>query len=99
MEVFEIPPIGRRLESRLLACYFSALCWFGYDTESDAPRIARERSLLRIYTMTPDTFPSLFWSYTAVWAILAIYIVTLGVRLSRLEKRFSREREGSDGRK
>lgn len=49
--------------------------------------------------MTPDTFPSLFWSYTVVWAILAVYIVTLGVRLSRLEKRFSKEREVTDGRK
>lgn len=43
--------------------------------------------------MTPDTFPSLFWSYTAVWAVLAVYIVTLGVRLSRLEKKLSQEKE------
>ena len=43
--------------------------------------------------MTPDTFPSLFWSYTAVWSVLAVYIVTLGVRLSRLEKRSSRDKE------
>jgi len=43
--------------------------------------------------MTPDTFPSLFWSYTAVWVVLAVYIVTLGVRLSRLEKRISRNKE------
>jgi CcmD family protein len=49
--------------------------------------------------MTPDTFPSLFWSYTAVWAILAVYIVTLGVRLSRLEKRFSRKEDASHERK
>ncbi|MEN9845035.1 MAG: hypothetical protein RIS36_182 [Pseudomonadota bacterium] len=49
--------------------------------------------------MTPDTFPSLFWSYTAVWAILAVYIVTLGVRLSRLEKRFSQIEDASDERK
>jgi CcmD family protein len=48
--------------------------------------------------MTPDTFPSLFWSYTVVWAILAVYIVTLGVRLSRLEKRFSRDEEATNGR-
>lgn len=43
--------------------------------------------------MTPDTFPSLFWSYTAVWAVLAVYIVTLGVRLSRLEKQLSQDKE------
>ena len=43
--------------------------------------------------MTPDTFPSLFWSYTAVWVVLAIYIVTLGVRLARLEKQISQKKE------
>jgi CcmD family protein len=43
--------------------------------------------------VTPDTFPSLFWSYTAVWAVLAVYIVTLGVRLSRLEKQISQKKE------
>lgn len=43
--------------------------------------------------MTPDTYPSLFWAYTALWGVLAIYIVTLGLRLSRLEKRLSKERE------
>jgi len=48
--------------------------------------------------MTPDTFPSLFWSYTVVWGILAAYIVTLGVRLSRLEKRLSRDEDVTDGR-
>ena len=49
--------------------------------------------------MTPDTFPSLFWSYTVVWTILAAYIIILGVRLSRLEKRFSANQEASDERK
>jgi CcmD family protein len=49
--------------------------------------------------MTPDTFPSLFWSYTVVWAILAAYIITLGARLSRLEKRFSANQEGPNERK
>lgn len=43
--------------------------------------------------MTPDTFPSLFWSYTAVWIALAVYIVTLGVRLARLEKRLSQKKD------
>ena len=43
--------------------------------------------------MTPDTFPSLFWSYTVVWAALSIYIITLGVRLSRLERRLSKDKE------
>lgn len=44
--------------------------------------------------MTPDTFPSLFWSYTVVWGVLVVYIVTLGVRVARLEKKLSREKGG-----
>jgi CcmD family protein len=35
--------------------------------------------------MTPDTYDSLFWSYTAVWVILVLYIATLGARVRRLE--------------
>ena len=47
----------------------------------------------------PDTFPSLFWSYTAVWFFLAAYIVVLGARVGRLERKISRltEKDG-DGR-
>lgn len=44
--------------------------------------------------MTPDTFPSLFWSYTVVWGVLVVYIVTLGVRVARLEKKLSHEKGG-----
>jgi CcmD family protein len=36
--------------------------------------------------MTVDTYPDLFWAYTAVWAILAIYIASLGARLKRIER-------------
>ena len=43
--------------------------------------------------MTPDTFPSLFWAYTVVWVALSVYIITLGVRLSRLEKRLPKDNE------
>jgi CcmD family protein len=43
--------------------------------------------------MTPDTFPSLFWSYTAVWAILALYIIGLGVRVAKLERTLSTSKE------
>jgi CcmD family protein len=43
--------------------------------------------------MTPDTYPSLFWAYTALWGALAIYIITLGARLSRLEKRLPKDKE------
>ena len=40
--------------------------------------------------MVPDTYPDLFWSYTAVWFVLAVYIITLGVRVARLERSLSR---------
>jgi CcmD family protein len=45
--------------------------------------------------MTPDTYPSLFWAYTALWGALSIYIVTLGMRLSRLEKRLPKDEKNS----
>jgi CcmD family protein len=34
----------------------------------------------------PNTFPALFYGYTAIWLILGVYIISLGFRLSRLEK-------------
>jgi CcmD family protein len=46
--------------------------------------------------MTPDTFPSLFWAYTSVWILLAVYIITLGVRMRKVEMRLREVlREGS----
>ena len=45
--------------------------------------------------MTPDTFPSLFWSYTAVWAVFAIYIATLGMRIARVEKQLGQQQGSS----
>ena len=41
---------------------------------------------------TPDTYVDLFFGYTVIWLILGIYILTLGVRLKKLEKR-----EGESG--
>lgn len=35
-----------------------------------------------------DTFPALFWGYTALWTLLCIYLVYLGAKLSNLEKKF-----------
>ena len=35
----------------------------------------------------PDTFPDLFWAYTIIWVILAVYIISLGFRLSKLERK------------
>jgi CcmD family protein len=45
--------------------------------------------------MTPDTFPSLFWSYTAVWVIVVLYIIGLGVRVAKLERTISKSKERS----
>ncbi len=36
--------------------------------------------------MTVDTYPDLFWAYTVVWGILAVYIAALGSRLKRIER-------------
>lgn len=40
---------------------------------------------------TPDTFPSLFAGYTALFGILAVYLFVLGRKASRIEReiRFS----------
>jgi CcmD family protein len=35
--------------------------------------------------IVPNTFPSLFAGYAVIWAVLVVYIVYLGRRLSRLE--------------
>lgn len=47
--------------------------------------------------MVPDTYPDLFWSYTAVWIVLAVYIVILGARVARLERSLSRHTSAQDG--
>lgn len=49
--------------------------------------------------MTPDTFPSLFWSYTAVWVVLVGYVATLGIRLARIERAIARQEEARNGGK
>lgn len=35
----------------------------------------------------PNTFPGLFAAYSAIWILLSVYILRLGVRISRLERR------------
>lgn len=47
--------------------------------------------------MTPDTFPSLFWAYSAIWCILVAYIAALGARVAKLERRLSSQKGGSHG--
>jgi CcmD family protein len=46
--------------------------------------------------MTPDTYPSLFWSYTVVWGVLVVYIAVLGARVARLEKKLSQKKDEKD---
>lgn len=36
--------------------------------------------------MTVDTYPDLFWAYTAVWVIVVLYVASLGARIVRLER-------------
>lgn len=36
----------------------------------------------------PNTFPDLFWAYTIIWILLSVYILYLGCKLSKLEKKF-----------
>jgi CcmD family protein len=48
--------------------------------------------------MTPDTFPALFWSYTAVWVILGVFILSLGVRLRKVEKKLGENSKGCCGK-
>lgn len=43
--------------------------------------------------MTPDTFPSLFWSYTVVWVVLSVYIALIGLRVSKVERTLSKSGE------
>lgn len=43
----------------------------------------------------PNTFPALFQAYTVVWALLVVYIVSIGVRLGRIERQLAR-REAVD---
>lgn len=37
----------------------------------------------------PNTFQSLFVGYSAIWAILVLYLFTLVRRISKLEKRLA----------
>lgn len=46
--------------------------------------------------MTPDTLPWLFWSYTAIWVIVVLYVLSLGLRLSKIEKDLERSEERSE---
>lgn len=46
--------------------------------------------------MAVDTYPDLFWAYTAVWVILAVYIAAIGGRLARIERALGSAQFGSD---
>lgn len=40
---------------------------------------------------TPDTFAYLFAAYTAIWAIIVVYLALLGKRISQLESKLTRK--------
>ena len=44
--------------------------------------------------MVPDTFWGLFLGYTVIWGLIVVYLVTLGRRITRIEKQLE---EGSEG--
>lgn len=35
----------------------------------------------------PNTFTGLFWGYTAIWVLIAAFILRLGLRVAKIEKR------------
>lgn len=41
-----------------------------------------------------NTYPDLFWAYTAVWGVLAVYLWRLVSRISRIEAAFKAGKEG-----
>lgn len=41
-----------------------------------------------------DTFPALFWGYTALWTLLCVYLCVLAVKVSKLEKKLLDTRNG-----
>ncbi len=47
---------------------------------------------------TPDTFPSLFAGCLVFWGILGAYLVSLGIRIRRIEKRLSNKTESCKDR-
>jgi CcmD family protein len=48
--------------------------------------------------MAVDTYPDLFWAYTAVWVIVVLYVALMGTRLARLERllRYGRQSQARD---
>lgn len=41
----------------------------------------------------PNTFPDLFFAYSAVWIIIALYLWSVGRRLAVLERRIQESSE------
>ncbi|MCB0353156.1 MAG: CcmD family protein [Bdellovibrionales bacterium] len=38
-------------------------------------------------TEVPNSFPGLFWAYLVVWALITVYILHLGRKVSKLESK------------
>jgi CcmD family protein len=43
-----------------------------------------------------DTFPGMFWGYLFIWGLLCLYIFSLGVRFSNVERRLKRKDASAD---
>ena len=43
----------------------------------------------------PNTFPALFQAYSIVWGLLVVYIISLGVRLRKVERRLAEDRRST----
>lgn len=35
------------------------------------------------------TYPDLFWGYSIIWLLIGAYVLSLGIRLSRIEKKLN----------
>ena len=45
-------------------------------------------------SIVPNSFPALFYGYSALWLLLGLYLVSLGVRICKLERELRERREG-----
>lgn len=43
--------------------------------------------------VVPNTFPGLFWGYSVIWVLIALYIASLARRVRSLERKNSAEKE------
>ncbi len=44
----------------------------------------------------PDTFNGMFWGYLVLWLLLTIYMVSLGLRVKKLESEATESKESGE---